>query len=435
MRYLFTTFEGGGHVAPAMLVAARLRNRGHAVTFVSDEANRGAAAASDLPFAPWQRAPNRRYAARADDPLDDWRHRWPPAVVRAICERVICGPAAAYAHDTLELVRRVAPDVVVTNELLFGSMMAAERAGVPVVALTSNLWCFPTRTDVPPFGPGFLPDRRGGRDAVVRRLVTRFYDSGREALNAARRELGLPAVLHTIDQLAALEAVLLGTSAAFDFVDGAVPAPFGYVGPLLDAALRSETRDAAAAGASVSWMRHAGRPNVLVSFSTAWQDQQQMLARCVDALGGLPVEGVVTTGPAIEPGDLPRRANVRIVAHADHERLLPHCDLVVCQGGHGTLLRALMHGVPVVVIPSGRDHFDNAARVRARQAGRVLGSRPSVRRVARAIVEVLRRPELRASASRWGARIAADANGGHGAAEVLERIAATPRSRAQRFAE
>jgi UDP:flavonoid glycosyltransferase YjiC (YdhE family) len=42
---------------------------------------------------------------------------------------------------------------------------------------------------------------------------------------------------------------------------------------------------------------------------------------------------------------------------------MPHCDLVVCHGGHGTLVRALASGCPVVVCPAGGDMAENAARV------------------------------------------------------------------------
>jgi UDP:flavonoid glycosyltransferase YjiC (YdhE family) len=42
---------------------------------------------------------------------------------------------------------------------------------------------------------------------------------------------------------------------------------------------------------------------------------------------------------------------------------MPHCDLVVCHGGHGTLVRALASGCPVVVCPAAGDMAENAARV------------------------------------------------------------------------
>ena len=41
---------------------------------------------------------------------------------------------------------------------------------------------------------------------------------------------------------------------------------------------------------------------------------------------------------------------------------MPGCDLVVTHGGHGTLVRALACGCPVVVCPAGGDMGENAAR-------------------------------------------------------------------------
>jgi UDP:flavonoid glycosyltransferase YjiC (YdhE family) len=132
MRFLFTTFEGGGHVPPLLVVAGELRRRGHAVRVVSDQANRATVAAAGLEFDAWRRAPNRRLAAQPNDPLQDWRSRWPAAVVRALCEGVICRPAAAYAADTLAMLGEFEPDLVVSNELLFGVHAATEAAGRPL---------------------------------------------------------------------------------------------------------------------------------------------------------------------------------------------------------------------------------------------------------------------------------------------------------------
>ena len=175
MRILFATFEGGGHVPPVLLVAHRLKEAGHEVLVLSDEANRAAANAAGLSFEAWATAPNRVAAGRADDPLRDWSTRWPPAVVRAICDAVIAGPALRFARDTLAVIDRFRPDAIVANELLFGVMAAAERRAVPLALLTANVWCFPTRTDVPPFGPGFAP----GTGALGRRFAQGRDDNAR----------------------------------------------------------------------------------------------------------------------------------------------------------------------------------------------------------------------------------------------------------------
>ncbi|MFO1455291.1 MAG: glycosyltransferase [Steroidobacteraceae bacterium] len=415
MRFLFTTFEGGGHVPPLLVVAGELRRRGHAVRVVSDQANRATVAAAGLEFDAWRRAPNRRLAAQPDDPLQDWRSRWPAAVVRALCEGVICRPAAAYAADTLAMLGEFEPDLVVSNELLFGVHAATEAAGRPLALLTANVWCFPTREDQPPFGPGFAPARyewQFRRDGSTRRLIAAMYDVGLDDLNAARRRLGLAPLGATLQQLQAARLVVLGTSRAFDFGAGTVPSPFRYAGPLFEAGVAAD---------GASRLLDPGRPNLLVAFSTAWQAQAPLVARCIEALAPLPVHAIVTRGPALESAALPRAANVVEVDQAPHAALLPHCAALLCQGGHGTLLRGLMHDLPVLCIPTGRDQFDNAQRLVTHGAGVRLRRGCSVRAIRRAVESLLREPAWRERAASLGAAIRAEADHGRRAADLLER--------------
>jgi UDP:flavonoid glycosyltransferase YjiC (YdhE family) len=397
MRFLFTTFEGGGHVPPALLMAAALGRRGHEVLFVSDPVNAAAAEAAGLAFAPWRSAPRRTAAAQADDPLQDWRRRWPPAVVGAVCEAVMTGPAEAYAHDTRDLIRTFDPDLIVSNELLLGCLIAAEAEARPAALLTGNLWPYPTRPDLPPFGPGWAPARteraRRAHD-YGRAMIGRWFDAGLPALNAARQAHGLPALAAVLDQLDAAATVVLGASRTFDY--GLEP-PDGFVhaGPLID--LPPAPAPAA-----------AERPRVLVSFSTTFQNQSAVMARCLRALAPLAVDVIATTGPAVDPRDLPRPANAQVVAWADHDRIVPDCGLVICHGGHGTLLRPLRHGVPVLCLPMGRDHPENGRRLVEHGAGLTAPAGASPRRLRRAVRRLLDDGRYAQAAERLGRRILAE---------------------------
>ena len=419
MRFLFTTFEGGGHVPPALLVARRLQDRGHEVLVLSDTANRQQAEKGGLPFRNWRRAPDRQIAGRDDDPLDEWRSRWPPAVVKRLCAAVITGPSLAYAEDTLQAIRDFRPDVVVSNELLFGAMAAAEASQTPLALLTSNVWCFPTRADIPPFGPGFGPSEAPWtrhRDEYVRRISADWYQVGLPALNAARAALGLAPLSRTLDQLSSAQLVLLGVASAFDY--GASPPPgFVYVGPLGEVPSWSD----AATGEE---LLSEERPNLLISMSTTAQGHRRLLQRCVKAAVGLPVHVVVTLGPALRGTPLKSAANLRVIEAASHDVLVPRCRLVVTHAGHGTVVRPLLHGVPVVCVPTGRDQPENAARVVHAGAGVRVSQNASVGAIRRAISKVLTDPRFKTAARTWGDAIRREANGGVGAAQVLENLAA-----------
>jgi UDP:flavonoid glycosyltransferase YjiC (YdhE family) len=417
MRVLFTTYEGGGHVPPALIVARRLATRGHEVLFVSDEATRPAALKARLDFTPWRNAPNRALGGQADDPLEDWKARTPLGVVRQVCDAVMCKPAAAYGRDTLDLIAEFRPDVIVTQELLFGVMAAAQGAGVKLALLTGNLWCFPTRQDLAPFGPGFAPARTPGdqqRDRITRWVISRLYDVGLKDLNAARAQMRLEPLARTLDQLDAADLILIGASEAFDVGSTPPPAPFHYAGPLISIPEWVAPSPAPATD---------DRPLVLVSFSTTFQDQIAVVRRCVAALEDLPVRGIVTLGPAMRVQDVAGAPNVEVMQSASHDAIVPLCSLVISHGGHGTMLRPLMHGVPVLCLPMGRDQPDNAARIAARGAGLTLSSRSGARAIRRAAQTILADPSYAAAAATLGARIRAEVDGGMAAAKRIEDLA------------
>jgi UDP:flavonoid glycosyltransferase YjiC (YdhE family) len=128
----------------------------------------------------------------------------------------------------------------------------------------------------------------------------------------------------------------------------------------------------------------------------------------IDALGRLPVRGLVTLGGPCKPSDFTPPANVHVVDSAPHGQVLPLASAVVCHGGHGTVMKALAHGLPLVSIPFGRDQLDNTKRVTVHGAG--LGVRPSARAstLCAAIERVLGDTDLRRGAMRQRAAIERD---------------------------
>jgi MGT family glycosyltransferase len=148
---------------------------------------------------------------------------------------------------------------------------------------------------------------------------------------------------------------------------------------------------------------------VLVALSTTFQDQTECLQRVVDAMSTLPVYAVVTTGPAIDPGVITAPANVTVVRAAPHSQVLRHAAAVVTHGGHGTVVRALAAGVPLVILPHGRDQADNARRITARDAGITLSRRAKPPKIAAAVQRLLATPAYRAAAEQLGSAIRRDA--------------------------
>jgi len=420
-EFVFVTWEGGGHVTPALIVARALQDRGRRVLVVSDACNADDAAGFGVPFESWRTAPNRRDKRPETDPLRDYEAGSPAETIDRLCERVICGPAPPYARDVRAILGERPGAVLISQELLFGAMIGAEAAGAPWVLLTANLWPFPTLPGVPPFGAGFQPatDEAGlSRDEMVRVVTVQLYDRHLPALNAVRGELGLAALPGLLNQPLRARRILLGVARAFDFIAGEPPEPFRYVGP--------QIADPAWVAPWISpWPQDDPRPLVLVSFSTFFQGQTQTVRDVARALAALPVRGLVLTGPAVDPAEVETTDAVRAVRSAPFDQVLDQTSVVVTHAGHGSAVRPLMKGVPLVCLPMGRDQPDNAARAANRGAGLVLSPAAAPEEIAAAVRHVLEEPSFRRAAARLGREIAREC-GPDTAADELEQVASKP---------
>ncbi|MFI2271165.1 MULTISPECIES: glycosyltransferase [Catenuloplanes] len=119
--------------------------------------------------------------------------------------------------------------------------------------------------------------------------------------------------------------------------------------------------------------RRGPRPLVFLTMGTAF-NTPEALRTALRGLAGLDATVVASTGGTTVDADVPDNALVRPwVAQAG---LFPVADLVVHHGGSGTMLGALAHGVPQLVLPQGADQFANAAALSA--AGAATSLPPAV---------------------------------------------------------
>lgn len=243
-----------------------------------------------------------------------------------------------------------------------------------------------------------------------------ILSQGMADLRNTRKILGLPPLRSLYAYIYQLSKVLILTSRAFDSKAEVAP-NYQYVGPILDDPSWTEAWQS-------PWPSDSLDPLVVVSLSTTYQHQEDVLQKVLDALDGLKVRGLITLGPTLDQTQFKIPANVVVRQSVPHAQVFPLASVVVSHGGHGTVTRALASGVPLVCIPFGRDQPTNAACIVAKGAGLQLDKKASVASICNAIQRVVNEPAFQENARKLGKIIAEDACNSTGV-QVLEQVAAT----------
>jgi UDP:flavonoid glycosyltransferase YjiC (YdhE family) len=239
--------------------------------------------------------------------------------------------------------------------------------------------------------PARIAPLRAALDAWRPDLV--LYDSADLAAPLAAAERSLPTVNHAFGRLvpppileaAAARAVALWREAGLE------PDRYGglFRGIYLDVSPPSLRLDEVPDGARVEALRPVAvtadgepappwlaalpaRPTVYVTLGTIW-NSLAVFRVLLDGLADLDCNVVVTIGRDGDPAALERvPANARVERYVPQALLLPHCAAVVTHGGSGSMLAALAHGLPLLLVPQGADQLDNAESCAAAGAGLVL---------------------------------------------------------------
>jgi UDP:flavonoid glycosyltransferase YjiC (YdhE family) len=308
VRLLFTFAGLRGHLEPLVPIARSARAAGHTVAFAPD---------------PWIA---HAVVARGFDVVGPVAEPEPPPrrplvpFDRANEERVLREVYVGRfgrdrAQRLLGLCADWRPDVLVRDEADFGAAIAAERLGLPC--------------------------------ATVLVLAASFVRP--EVIAEALDELRAAHGLEPDPSLARLSRDLVIS-----------PFPPG----LRDAGTAIRLRDAGRATGEA----------VYFTLGTVFNlESGDLFTRVLAGLRELPQQVIVTVGDEVDPAELgPQPANVRVERHVDQYRILPGCRAVVSHAGSGSVLGALAHGLPSVLLPIGADQPDNAARCEALGVARVL---------------------------------------------------------------
>jgi MGT family glycosyltransferase len=222
------------------------------------------------------------------------------------------------------LCDRERPDLVICDEVDVGSVVAAELRDIPCVTVT-----------VLAAGLMMVPTVVGSAWNALRHEFSLSHDPNAERLGGGLVIAPIPRSLRSPRSSA--------------------PSTIRFVRPpILDEVAAADQVDA--------------RPLVYATLGTVFNmESGDLLARLVEAMNALSdsndIDVVITTGPGIDPAQLPPpQPRIRVEEFVPQRELLGQCRAVVSHAGSGTLAAVLSLGIPVVTLPMGADQPDNADR-------------------------------------------------------------------------
>jgi len=316
MRILFTFVGGLGHLAPLLPLARAARDGGHEVAVAGSGGLVPTVEAEG--FRAYATSPRPHHAGapttRNVTPLVSTDAR---AAELEFAENFGARNARRMAEAVPGVVDDFGPDLVVRDETDLGTTIAAELVNVPVathLVLASGLLIRP--------------------ELVAPRL------------DAVRTEHGLPPD-PDLDRLTS--GLLLS-----DF-------PPSFRSP------HAPLRVAPTYYRSATVPRAIGRParrRVYATLGTIFNKESgDLLERLLAGLAHLDADVLVTVGRELDPADFgPQPSHVRVERFVPQAEVLAEVDLVVSHGGSGSLMAALAHGVPSLLLPLGADQPHNAGR-------------------------------------------------------------------------
>jgi MGT family glycosyltransferase len=267
---------------------------------------------------------------------------------------------------------------------------------------------------VPPFGLGLapLPGVLGRvRDAALRPIVMGMLETAVLPLgNKIRASAGAPPVASVDDFMRRAPLMLVASGKPFEYPQTNWGDAVQMIGPcMFEPAMDTVPQ----------WLKAIDRPIVLVTTSSQKQADAKLVETAMTALADEPVH-VVATLPAGLPSDVTLAPNATVVEFVPHGPVLDRAVCAVTHGGMGATQKALARGVPVCVVPFGRDQFEVARRVEVARCGTRLPAKKLT--VARLSAKVRQAMTMKDGARGVAAGFAATGGIARGADLIEQRV-------------
>jgi len=410
MKILVASTPATGHLNPLIAITKFLIEDGHEVVLLSGTAYRNRIDKCGARFHPLPGEADVDFSHLPDvvpelagiEPGFDW--------LRTALEKAFVDKVADQHRGLLEVLKGFPADAIIADDMFFGilPMLLGDRAARPPVLVCGTSVLHWRREDKAPLFMGLPPATSSAQfkeyEAIAEVYDARVDQPSLRRLKPVLEALGFPALdFPMFEATVALADTYLQLSVPGLEFPRPVPAGVKFIGAL--PMIPGQAPIPPWAG-DLDGMRRV----VLVTQGTvANHDFGLLVEPTLKALANEPDILVVATagGRPVDTIAGPIPDNARVADYLPFEWLLPRVDVLVTNGGYGSVNQALSFGIPIVAAGLTEDKADVNVRIGWSGAGIDLKTNHATSTAIRAAVRtVLDTPNCRRHAQRLAAEFA-----------------------------
>ena len=405
MKILIASIPAAGHLNPLLSIATLMVQYGHEVAVQVSEDQRPAVESAGHNFL--SEIPNAQTSGNYYFETYPERMQKSPGMEMTGYDLVhfFARNIAAQSASLKMALYDFPADLILADSIYWGTlpMLVGPRDKRPAIAhLGVSVVNIGSGRSVP-MRPDETPEQREAERQLRERLM---LQPAQQAVNAALADLGYTAlpcpILEAMTELPDL--YLHPGIESFEYPDsnskvryiGALPTPAGK--PTLP-----------------EWWQHLDPTKRLVLITqgtVANRDFGQVIAPALVALGGREdVTIIVTTGgQPVESIPVAIPSNARIASFLPYAQIMPEIDLLITNGGYGTVNMAISHGIPIISAGLTEDKEEVSAHVQWSGAGIDLRTNQATpEAIEHAVDEIFGKPRYRERAQQLSLEFASHA--------------------------
>jgi UDP:flavonoid glycosyltransferase YjiC (YdhE family) len=355
-RFLFCVFGASGHIHPMLSTAKKLTKKGHEVGFLTAPSYR--VLLEGMGFCYFEPQFWNANVIASKMPIQSRNF------VRSLWETfkyasAISFPEGENQFKDLEFCKKIWNfDILVSSDMVLGSALFAEKTGCLWATFGAFLSCPVPGKDIPPWGFGLsLPENNYAKylniiTAIIHKNILQLLSLGWEKI---RKKYGLkPKNISLIEHVFSPYLYIVPSPLLFDYLRRDLPSHIYHVGPCpWEENIVLE-----------NWISPFENKNPIIYFTAGTvYNSLDFLKIVINAVKDKELNLFATLGKnnnEASLGALPK--NVKVAQYVPQSLVLPKVQAVICNGGSGVIMGAILAQKPMVIVPMISDQPENARR-------------------------------------------------------------------------